>query len=96
MKLNKNNAATDKYFPFPFSLLNIAPKQNSEPTIKKPNPAAISGSNNSGKTYEDQNNSTPNIANTTDNILNFFIMAPPLLTYFTIYPFFLRRYKIIL
>lgn len=96
MKLNKNNAANDKNFTFPFSLLNIAPKHNKEPTINNPNPDVIRGSNNSVKRYEEQNNSTPIIANKTDNLLNHFIMSPPFFTYFTICPICLRIYKIVI
>jgi hypothetical protein len=50
VKLKIRNTTTDKNFQAPFSLLNIAPKQNNDPIIKKTNPIIIRNSNDSEKT----------------------------------------------
>jgi hypothetical protein len=76
MKLNKKNTITGKNFAIPISLLNKPAKQNNEPRIKKPKPNAIRGSNNSGKTLEDENNRTPITAKTEDHTLNPVIKTP--------------------
>lgn len=82
MKLKIKNAATDKNFAIPVSLLTIAPKHKNEPINKRQKPKLMRISKYSGKIFERPNKRTPIIANTTDQILKCFISHSPF-TYYT-------------